>query len=397
MDRRGATAAFQYDALERLTGETYSDGQTVSRAYDANGRLIRVDDSSGGVFSYTYDSGGLLQKSITPYGSVAYTRDIADRLLTRQVGGQAPVSYSYDADDNVTNIASGTVSVSTTYNAAGLPLNISRSNGVNTAIAYDQLSRILSIAHSKASTPLLSTSFSYDGMGHRSQAQTSSGQAPATLSATGTVNANNQLTGFGSDVYTYDANGNRLTDTSAAGTTAYTWDARNRLTKIAAPGGVTYTLGYDFAGNLTSERATSPSSNILQQGILDDLANVSAIIGSAGTSSVVSGPSADRNVAIVNPQGNATFALQGTLNSTSGATDASGAPASETFYEPFGVTSGTGTQYLFQYAGRNQIAPNLYNMRARFYDAAAGRFISEDPLGARRRFEPLSLRRKRSD
>jgi len=52
-------------------------------------------------------------------------------------------------------------------------------------------------------------------------------------------------------------------------------------------------------------------------------------------------------------------------------------------YEPYGTTtqSGTGTGNSQQYAGRENDGIGLYYNRARYYNPAKGRFISEDPIG----------------
>jgi len=54
-------------------------------------------------------------------------------------------------------------------------------------------------------------------------------------------------------------------------------------------------------------------------------------------------------------------------------------------YEPYGTTtqSGTGTGNSQQYAGRENDGTGLYYNRARYYNPALGRFISEDPIGFR--------------
>ena len=43
-------------------------------------------------------------------------------------------------------------------------------------------------------------------------------------------------------------------------------------------------------------------------------------------------------------------------------------------------TTATNSNYPFQYTGRVPVSSNLYYYRARFYNTATGRFISEDPL-----------------
>jgi len=50
------------------------------------------------------------------------------------------------------------------------------------------------------------------------------------------LNANNQLLTFGGTTLSYDFNGNLTTGTDTSGTATYTWNARNQLIGITAPG-----------------------------------------------------------------------------------------------------------------------------------------------------------------
>jgi YD repeat-containing protein len=55
--------------------------------------------------------------------------------------------------------------------------------------------------------------------------------------------------------YTYDKVGNRLSDSSPAGTYTYSWDARNQKTLVNEPGGKTATYGFDKANRRTAMSA----------------------------------------------------------------------------------------------------------------------------------------------
>jgi RHS repeat-associated protein len=72
------------------------------------------------------------------------------------------------------------------------------------------------------------------------------------------------------------------------------------------------------------------------------------------------------------------------LGSVTSLTASSGSVAQSYTYDSFGNTtnsSGSLTNY-FRYTGREfDTETNLYYYRARYYDPATGRFISEDPLG----------------
>src|ERR1700688_875377 len=75
------------------------------------------------------------------------------------------------------------------------------------------------------------------------------------------------------------------------------------------------------------------------------------------------------------------------LGSTVALTDSTGAVQTSYSFDPFGSTStgGAANSNTFAYTGRELDAANLnlYFYRARYYNPALQRFISEDPLGFR--------------
>ena len=75
--------------------------------------------------------------------------------------------------------------------------------------------------------------------------------------------------------------------------------------------------------------------------------------------------------------------LRDALGSTLELTDATGAVQQQYVYDPFGVTSTTGnaTANSYEYTGRETDSTGLYYLRARYYNPATGRFLSEDPIG----------------
>jgi YD repeat-containing protein len=62
--------------------------------------------------------------------------------------------------------------------------------------------------------------------------------------ALGLLNADNQLTLWGSQGFLYDLNGNMTAD----GQNAYTWNVRNQLVALTPDGGTADTFAYDAFG-----------------------------------------------------------------------------------------------------------------------------------------------------
>ena len=79
-----------------------------------------------------------------------------------------------------------------------------------------------------------------------------------------TLNANNQLLTFGNTTLTYDFHGNMTSATDSFGTATYTWDARNRMTGIAATGLARFT--YDALGRRTNKTINGTVTHYLYDG-----------------------------------------------------------------------------------------------------------------------------------
>ena len=362
-DRRGQTATFGYDSLDRLTLETYNDS-TVTRSYDASSRLVQTVDSLSGSFTYSYGAAGLLAGTVSPVGAVTYGRDTLGRVNSRQVAGQPTQTHSYDPAGNLLTAATAGASVGYGYDVLNRVVSMNRSNGVNTAYSYDPLSRLKTIAHGSLGTD----TFEYDTAGQRVKRTTPFAQPLTTQAATSTVDDANRLLTRDAATYTHDDNGNRLSD----GINTYVWDSRNRLQSMTAPPG-TFAFTYDPAGNLIHQ--SSPTE--AKQFVLDDLTNVAYT--NDGTS-YLTARGIDSHLASVT-SGSSTFALTDAINSTIATTDFSGAVVSRFYYESYGQTTISGASFPFQFTGRGPVTGNIYYYRARFYDANAGRFLTEDPIG----------------
>jgi RHS repeat-associated protein len=382
VDRRGQVSNFVYDSLNRLLTETYQDGSRVAYSYDSFSRLMQVMDSVSGIFTFTYDLAGRLTGSANQFGTLRYTRDGLGRASSRQVVGQATVSYSYDPAGNLLTASAAQAAVTYTYDAKNRPVSLARSNGIRSNYTYDALSRVLSLTHANGPTVLNSQSYTYDALGNRKNYATNIAQPLITQAVTNQYDAANRLLQSGATTYTYDNNGNRISEVSPAGTTTYRWDARNRLQAIVTPNGQTTTFLYDFVGNLISQQTVSPGMNVTQSFLLDDLTNVVYQTDSAGNQfSILTGRGIDQHLAVISSGGQVKFGLPDAINSTVAHTRESGAIEGQVAYEPFGQTTITGVDYPFQFTGRTRAPANLYYYRARFYDSIVGRFLSEDPIG----------------
>ena len=323
---------------------------------------------------------GRLLSSVTPTGAVAYTRDADGRVTSRQASGFPKVSLQYDSAGNLTQSGMPQASVNLTYDARNLLSGLSRSNGVSTSITRDPLARVLSLAEQAGNNTLASFQYGYNPDGNPSSAAGTPAQALTTAATTGTFNLANEMLGFGGGTFTYDANGNRLTAKGQSGTTNFTWDGRNRLRSIAQPSGTTTQFTYDYGGNLIQQAVTAAGATATTSYLLDNVTNVVAISPAGGTPlSVLTGNAPDQHFATIDSAGRAEFSLPDAIGSVVGTSGSSATLDGSNLFEPFGQTTSSGVSFPFAFAGRPPFASNsAYYFRSRFYDPAAGRYLSED-------------------
>ena len=167
--------------------------------------------------------------------------------------------------------------------------------------------------------------------------------------------------------FTYDAAGNV---TGANGVqNYYTWDYANRLTGF---NGKTY--DYDTFGRKSTTANGSTTRYIGVSGNTVGERNTTTGVAT----DYIFGPGIDEPLAKRTANGSITYFGVDGLGSLVVSTDLTGAVLSSTGYSPWGET--VTTPELFGYTGRETGGPSWY-YRARHYDAAHGRFLSEDPLG----------------
>lgn len=235
---------------------------------------------------------------------------------------------------------------------------------------YDTLYQIVSATHPTVSNPL--EQFQYDAAGNRlTDAYRSAYQ----------YNELNQLVEDDSCVYEYDADGNMTVKVSkAAGdSTKYTWDIESRLVKVEKQNVVTEYV-YGPLGRRLAKVVNGVRTEFRYDG--EDLILTMNDAG-AVTGSWTFGPGIGQPLAM-NRGGAMHYYLADGLGSVRALADENGDVAQTYEYSVFGeIISQTGSvENPFTYTAREwEPEVGLYYYRARFYDAHAGRFLSEDPLG----------------
>lgn len=229
--------SYSYDPLDRVIAVQYTN----------------VSNRSTKAARYGYDADGNLMTKSWQTASISYAYDDLNRLTSETFSGPANyvLSYAYDGAGNMTSFTDTAGSTSNTtsyaynsvnllqtltdnwgnqtsfaYDADGSPLSVAYPNAVTMTLGYDYAEQLTSIVGKKHGTTLSSFSYGY---------QNPSG-AQTVL---------------------------RYTQQDSAGSTAYGYDALNRLieSKTTSGGAITadYLYGYDGNGNRVSEAVSGSS------------------------------------------------------------------------------------------------------------------------------------------
>lgn len=382
-DRTGKIATFSYDGLNRgvsaAYGQTSSGGSltspdaTVAITYDAGDRATQSTDSQGGIITRTFDGLDRLIAETTAQGSVAYAYDAASRRTSFQVAGQNAVSYGYDNANRLTGITQGSAQVGFTYDASSRRSTLTLPNGIVATYSYDVANQLTGISYANGSTTVGNLSYAYDNAGRRTQISgtLASMNLPATLTSTN-YDADNRLTNWSGTTLTYDANGNLTGD----GSLTYGWDSRGRL--VALAGTTTASFAYDATGRRTGKTVNGTTTNFLY----DELNMAQELASGTPTANLLTGLGIDEDYSRTDSLGLRSFVTDA-LGSTVALIDASGAVKTSYAYEPYGniTAAGEANANLVQYTGRQNDGTGLYYYRARYYHPGFGRFVSEDPIG----------------
>ena len=232
-----------------------------------------------------------------------------------------------------------------------------------------------------------SEGYSYDANGNRTMTGYQTG-------------AGNRLSSDGVYNYAYDDEGNLLTKTriSDGQRTEFVWDYRNRLSGVLvkdASGNVlqdtvfTYDVNDRRIGKWVDPDGPGPLAAV-QTWTVYDGANPYADFDGSGslTTRYLSDPRVlDALFARVAADGTTAWYLRDNIGSVRQVVGPTGTVLDAITYDSFGnVLSETDPAAgdRFKYTGREYDAElGIYYYRARYYDPATGRFLSEDPLGFR--------------
>ncbi|MEO8134796.1 MAG: RHS repeat-associated core domain-containing protein, partial [Betaproteobacteria bacterium] len=430
-DPNGKTTTFVYDARNRMTRKNLPGGAGIDYAYAADGRRTTVTDARG-VTSYSYDSAGRLAGVTHPSGAtVGYTRDASGNLLALS-SPAATTTYGYDALNRIVKVTAPEGAAQYFYDLAGNAVRRTAGNGIVTDYTFDTRNRPTLLAHKTAGNSALQSfanswspagrrtqvveqdgsteSFGYDARGRLSsetrtgsnpfaishaynavgnRTQTTKGGVPTTFS----YDNNDRLLGDGTASYAYDANGNLVTRSAGSAVTQFGYDPQNRLVSVLGPG-VANQYAYDADGNRVLASDALGTTRFLVAGA-NNTGLAQVLEERDGNGNLEARYSYGDSLLAMARAGNASFVHPDVHGSTRLLTNGAGAVTDRYAFDAYGnAAGGSGsTVNPYRYSGQRLDADTgLYQMRARYYDPAAARFTSRDPLGGRPG-SPASLHR----
>ena len=248
-DPRGVVTGFAYDALNRPTGISYSDGTPgVTYAWDsgatyAKGRLVSVSTSAGIVNAITgYDAAGNITSSSQTIGDstygfatygFSYSWNLAGALTSETYPSGAVVSTGYDAANRPTLVTNGATNFMTvdSYAPSGGLLAYTFGNGLKRTQSFNnrlQISEITDALTSSLSNPLLDLTYFYGGV--TSGTTTKNNGNPTQIGIQTRQTPSSSVVGF---------------------TQTLGYDAANRIASMAESGLWSQTFGYDQYGNMS--------------------------------------------------------------------------------------------------------------------------------------------------
>ena len=434
----GMTTTYNWDNLDRLTGETFSDTTPpVSYTYDADGNPAAVTHGTG-TTTTVYNAANQLTTDIPPAGpTLTYAYDAAGNLATATVSGEGGSTvYHYNNLDQLDQMTepNGNIDIFA-YNSDGQRSDTWDDTG--SAVVYN------------GNTVVPPSAFA----AHLHDSYNNAGQ----LTATETTRASSDATVVDNLGYTYtdptpnacvgetagQATGMRQTaaDLVAGQTTTYCYDAAGELTSATTTGGATYTYSYDADGNRTADANGTHSYNSADQltdagAAYDTNGNLTASATqpslaynsinqttnangttlaygtatqadrtSVGPTSQTNGPLGDQVDTTAgtptyyqyDPLGTLISEITGTAEyyyaydgqgSVIALIDTTGTQRASYSYDPYGAhataaaVNGTLPTNPWRYDGAYLDPTGLYHLGDRYYDPTTGRFTQVDPTAA---------------
>lgn len=386
-----------YDQLHRLTRSVMSSGDTYNYTYDVNDNLTSIQNNTG-TSNFYYDSLNRLTRYVDPFGKqVSYGYNAVGSTIYIIYSGTDTVHYAYDDANRLISVKDwkNTNPFTYTYDPVGNVTKLTYPNGAHCDYTYDAINRVTSkVSYLSSNAILYSQQYQYSS---DVVTETRIGKVPTNLASTKLnyeYRGDDALLSDSVTTYINDNNGNRTQETTGADTIRYTYTA-DQLLASYKHGTANTTYSYDALGHRLRKTVGSlqtryvlglngPLSLVLQT--TDGTGKVSAnYIYGLGLLEQI-----DENDSVL-------FYHFDIRHNTIAITDVNDSIKATYAYTLFGTVTNKMDSLVqpFTFLGEFGVekeSDSWYYIRARYYDANTGRFLSKDPLFGDE-FDPQSLNR----
>ncbi len=385
----GASGVLEYDTADRLTSEAVSIGEaTLARryTYHPGDEVASFTGPDGSTLHYSWDGYGNLERVDIPgEGSISVTARQWMAPATIVFPGGVVQEQERDGLLNLTRLRVRTPQQTTVFdlrNSFGQlsELTAREVDGRETTFDYDAALRLVEADAGFAGGN--SETFVIDAAGNRTQ--------HSAVSGTWAYDDANRLLSRGSVTYAYDDSGNLVerVDSSLsepARTTRYSYDVLGRLAEIRdGAGALVARYTYDPFDNRLSKTVAGETTLYLhgEEGLLAEADATGQVLRTYGwdpQGSYGTAPLFQRDGTAYYYYHNDHLGTPWRVTNRAGAVV--WAAARYSAYGTATVAGGSQIEQPWRFAGQYLDAESglHYNLR-RYYDAEAGRYISEDPL-----------------
>jgi RHS repeat-associated protein len=345
---------YTYNAGNRLTSLTNPLDETTDFTYDALGRLTRQDNENGTYSTWTFDDAGR--------GSAVATKKSDDTVILS-------MSYTRDNVGNPTSVSEALLDTDdqTTHNAT-------------LTYTYDDLHRLTS--EKRTTYQPIWYEYTMDAAGNRTQFVEKDQQGNVVGTTNATYSDDNRLLTYGNLDYDWDDNGNLTSKTVNQVETTYGWDYENKLTSLTDGSALSFI--YNGDGLRQSKTVDGTTTRFVYSGV-----RLLQETNSGGTTQATYtlAPMGGQWEPLVSHRksGASRWYAFDALGTTRALTDGSESVAAVFTDDAWGnvLNASDSTATAHQYVGRYGYyldgASGLQLLTQRYYDPAAGRFVSEDP------------------
>lgn len=402
--------SFVYDNEGFLKSYTDEDNITATLTRDDNHFVNNIAYSNGKNESFARDANGWLTSATNTQGTITFTRDNVGNVTNINDVFTQDIAYTYDKVYNRTSVTypGGTIAAphtaTTTYNTLNLPTqttdwlgnytkrfyndnyqldSIYNSNGSSTKITYDDLQRVTRYVNREANDTIINQhQLTYD-KNNRIIKDESTLPAQITLATkleTYAREDDGRLNRAGTKVYSQNKRGAR-TATTGTSSESFTWGETDLLTSYTK-NDVTTNNYFDAFGNRVKKEEAGDQTRYLLD-LNSGLPQVLEEQDNAGNTKASYIYSPNALAWRLDENNKPSFYAYSFNGHTLGLTNEAGLLTDKYAYDLFGDHAkhvGSSPQ-PFTYLGKFGVmeeAKGFYHIRARFYDASIGAFISKD-------------------